>query len=101
MPIGAAKAVYQGYSAGGGSFTAMTASGGTTEDITHSGTNYRIHKFASSGTFSISDLGDSTTVDVLIVGGGGAGGNGGYQNDKGGGGGVTVPDANGWYWEYR
>jgi len=57
----------------------ITSSGGV---ITQVG-EWRIHRFNSSGTFSISSyVGDSVTVEYLIVGGGGGAG-----MDMGGGGG--------------
>ena len=51
----------------------LTASGGT---VTESG-NFKIHKFTSPGTFTISAIGSSSPnnkLDYLVVGGGGAGG---------------------------
>ena len=49
----------------------ISASGGT---ITTYG-NYRVHTFSSSGTFTVSQVGDITgNIDYLIVAGGGGGG---------------------------
>lgn len=64
----------------------VTASGGTE---TTSG-DFKIHTFTSSGTFTVSNAGNSqgsNTVDYLVVAGGGGGG---YSNDghMGGGGGA-------------
>ena len=53
----------------------VTATGGT---ITTSG-DYKIHTFTSSGTFTVSSVGNSagsTTVDYLVAAGGAAGGGG-------------------------
>ena len=64
--------------------TFITATGGT---ITTSG-DFKIHTFTSSGTFTVSSVGNplgSTTVDHLVVAGGASGGGG--QNSTGGGGG--------------
>ena len=66
----------------------VTATGGT---ITTSG-DFKIHTFNSSGTFTVSNAGNtagSTTVDYLVVaGGGGGGGAGGPSNGTAGGGGA-------------
>ena len=73
----------------------ISATGGT---ITTSG-NFKFHAFTSSGTFTVSSLGNSagggSTIEYLVVGGGGAGGTGSYgvgsnSNGAGGGGGGTV-----------
>ena len=55
--------------------------GGTISTSTISGTEYRIHTFTADGNFVV---GQSGTVDMLIVGGGGGGGN--YLGGGGGGG---------------
>jgi hypothetical protein len=63
----------------------VTATGGT---ITTSG-DYKIHTFNSSGTFTVSDAGNSkgsNSVEYLIVAGGGGGGAGGGANAGGGAG---------------
>jgi len=65
----------------------MTATGGT---ITTSG-GYTIHRFTSSGTFTVG----TGYVKALVVGGGGGsggGGNTGYHSGGGGGGGVAYTD---------
>lgn len=50
--------------------------------------DWRIHRFNSSGTFSISSFaGDSVTVEYLLVGGGGGGG---MDMGGGGGGGAVI-----------
>lgn len=65
----------------------VTASGGTE---TTSG-NFKIHTFNSSGTFTVSNAGNSlgsNSVDYLVIAGGGAGGGtpcGGNQRSGGGG----------------
>ncbi len=58
-------------------------SGGDISDINVSGTNYKLHVFNSSGTFSCPS---SRNIEILVVGGGGSGGNGYGQNGGGGGG---------------
>ena len=71
--------------------TFISASGGTE---TTSG-NFKFHAFTSSGTFTVSSLGNSdgggSTIEYLVVGGGGSGGTGSYgvgANSNGGGGGA-------------
>ena len=61
----------------------VTASGGT---ITTSG-DFKIHTFNSSGTFTVSSVGNaagSTTVDYLVVAGGASGGSSGGGGGAGG-----------------
>ncbi|MFA7252268.1 MAG: glycine-rich domain-containing protein [Candidatus Paceibacterota bacterium] len=48
--------------------------------------DYKVCKFTSSGTFTVTTLGDGL-VDVLVVGGGGGGGGYNYAGGSGGGGG--------------
>jgi hypothetical protein len=60
----------------------MSASGGTTQDVTVGAQTYRVHTFTSSGTFTVSTVGSFGTVEYLVVGGGGGGG----TNPGGGGG---------------
>lgn len=63
----------------------VVASGGV---ITQVG-EWRIHRFNSTGTFTISSyMGDSVTVEYLLVGGGGGGGT--NMGGGGGGGGVLA-----------
>ena len=65
----------------------LTASGGTT---TEPGNGYKYHFFTSSGTFSVTEIGDlAAEVEYLVVAGGGGGGKGGEQggDDRHAGGG--------------
>ena len=55
----------------GGGTTPFSATGGTINTYTDSGTNYKSHTFTSSGTFTIT--GGESVVQVFLVGGGGAG----------------------------
>ena len=84
---------------GAGGWFPMSASGGTesTEDI--GGVDYRVHKFTSNGTFTVSIKGTQGTVQAFLWGGGG--GCGGFtdtagdpgrggRNGGGGGGGAYV-----------
>ena len=57
----------------------FSATGGTTSTYSSGGTNYKVHTFTSSGTFTAEASG---SVDVLVVAGGGGGG------ARGGGGGA-------------
>ena len=78
------------FNAPGADQVAIQATGGIISDYsTPPGDVYRSHIFTSSGTFTVSALGQGDTVDIdeigyLVVGGGGAGGNG--TNSGGGGG---------------
>jgi hypothetical protein len=65
----------------------VSATGGTVTTYSSGGTTYRVHKFTSSGTFTVTSGG---SVDVLCVGGGGAGINNPYAAEGGGGGGGYV-----------
>ena len=56
--------------------------GGTEADVLIGSTYYKIHKFTSSGTFSVED---AMNVDWLVVAGGGGGGTGGARGGGGGG----------------
>lgn len=68
---------------GGGSFTAITATGGSISQVD----GYRIHTFTSgTSTFSVTAAPPNATIEVFVVGGGGPGGNG--LAGAGGGGGV-------------
>lgn len=60
----------------------MSATGGTTQDVTVGAQTYRVHTFTSSGTFTVNTVGSFGTVEYLVVGGGGGGG----TNPGGGGG---------------
>jgi hypothetical protein len=63
------------------------ATGGTTEEYDDGGKRYKSHTFTSSGTFTVTTVGDATDdrnkVDYLIIAGGGGGG-----SDRGAGGGA-------------
>lgn len=83
----AVNSVGSGPASSGVSFTTspifMSATGGTTNTYTSGGFTYKSHKFTSSGTFTVTQLGDTPQVDVLVVAGGGGGG-----SDRNGGGGA-------------
>ena len=69
---------------GAGGIPLMAATGGT---VTTDG-NYKVHTFNSSGTFQVTILGDTGTVEYLVIGGGGGGsagggGAGGYRTASG------------------
>lgn len=68
-------------------FTGITATGGTTENITIGGITYKMHKFTSGGTFTVSNIGSDGKIDFLVVGGGGAGASRYSQSAGPGGGG--------------
>ena len=100
MPLlgtfGAASAGGFGQGKGGSPF--VEASGGTE---TTSG-DYKVHTFASPGTFSVSNAGDGDSanlVDYFVVAGGGGGGNNGYPQQRsggaGGGGGFRLSNGTG------
>ena len=67
-----------------GPVSTPVASGGTVTNINSGGTNYRVHSFTSSGTFTSTS---SLTTDYLVVAGGGGGG--GYVGGGGGAGGFV------------
>ena len=78
---------------GGGSTNApvsgLTATGGVISDYTDGPAVYRAHIFTSSGTFTVSALGNlGSTFDLLTVAGGGGGG--GNNGGGSGGGGVLL-----------
>jgi hypothetical protein len=69
----------------------ISATGGT---ITTDG-DYKIHTFTSSGTFTVTAVGNavgSDSVDYLVAAGGGGGGGAYYTGGGGGGGAVTDTD---------
>jgi hypothetical protein len=72
------------------SFAPVVATGGTVNDITVDGINYRTHRFTASGTFSVSSLGALGTVDILLVGGGSGGRSGNSNSGTGGGAGGVL-----------
>ena len=48
----------------------LTATGGIISDYESGGKKYRSHVFTSTGTFSVSDLGNiASTIDYLVIGG--------------------------------
>ena len=63
-------------------WTAPVASGGTIYTYTYNSKNYKLHKFTTSGTWTVTSVGTDAVVDVFIVAGGG---NGGSHNPSGGG----------------
>jgi len=71
------------------------ATGGIISDYTDPspGKHYRAHIFTSSGTFVVSQVGSTDTVDYLVVGGGGGGG---CRGGGGGAGGLRA--TTGWWW---
>lgn len=69
-----------------GTSTYLSATGGT---ITTSG-NYKIHKFTSSGTFTVTSAGVNPIVEYLVVAGGGAGGRSDISGGGGGAGGYKA-----------
>ena len=77
--------IQQMFLGAGGGKAYTEATGGT---ITTSG-DWKIHTFTSSGTFTVTKVGETDTIEYLIVGGGGCGG-GSYttQGGSGGGGGA-------------
>tara|TARA_R110002153_G_scaffold269096_1_gene434466 strand:+ start:225 stop:1193 length:969 start_codon:yes stop_codon:yes gene_type:complete len=72
---------------GKAAFTGYVATGGT---VTTDG-DYKVHTFTSSGTFSVTQVGDEN-ADFMVIAGGGTGGLGQVTSqttqDKGGGGGA-------------
>ena len=78
-----------GAGAAAGQYTEAT--GGTVSEYDESGTKYRAHIFASSGTFSVTQAGNSggggDGVEYLVIAGGGGGGAQGANRGGGGGGG--------------
>ena len=54
----------------------VDATGGTTATYTDPGGDWKVHKFTSSGSFVVTDVGsgpESAEVQLLLVGGGAAG----------------------------
>ncbi len=67
----------------------VTASGGSsTYEFVSEGNVYKIHRFNSSGTFTVSDAPTGSTVDVLVIAGGGGGGGSAGSGASGAGGGA-------------
>ena len=67
----------------------IEASGGTITDYTEDGTNYRSHRFTSTGTLVVSNAG-AGLVDVLLVAGGASGSGWSYRCGGGGAGGFRA-----------
>ena len=65
--------------------TPFSATGGTITTYSSGSTNYKVHTFTSSGTFTANKSG---SVDVLVVAGGGAGGGSSNTDIASGGGGA-------------
>ena len=64
-----------------------TATGGTITNYTDGGKRYRLHEFLTSGTFTVTTVGNiESTVDYLVVGSGGGGGTDTGSGTGGGGG---------------
>ena len=78
-------------------FISMT--GGTVNNHTIGGVNYRSHTFTSSGTLTVSGSGGS--VDIVVVAGGGGGG-AHFAGGGGAGGMIAVSSTLGnWYLQYN
>ena len=67
----------------------ITATGGTTAEYNENGKRYKSHTFTTSGTFTVTSLGNGerNLVDYLIVAGGGGGGGSNDSVSIGAGGG--------------
>jgi hypothetical protein len=70
----------------------ITATGGTITTPTLDGTQYKVHRFNTTGpnSFTVSSVGSNANplVDILVVAGGGGGGTIGNQGNRGAGGGA-------------
>ena len=74
----------------GGTFTPITATGGTTSTVG----DYTVHTFTSGGTFTVTNAGSNPEVEYLMVAGGGGGGTSNSGAASGGGaGGMQVGTA--------
>jgi hypothetical protein len=82
--VGTDPLFFDPYSLGSPAYTVAT--GGTVTDVNIGGILYRLHTFTSSGTFTVTQLGNSNVVDYLVVAGGGSGGGSGGSGGGGGGG---------------
>ena len=70
----------------------LTATGGVISDYTSGPAVYRAHVFTSTGTFTVSAIGDyGSNVEYLVVAGGGGGGDPGAGGGGGAGGLRTAP----------
>ena len=83
MPLGLARVGFTG----GGAFSPVVATGGTTSTYTDGGVEYKSHTFTGGGTFSVSDTGSEGEVQFMALAGGASGGGGGGGGSDGGGGG--------------
>jgi hypothetical protein len=77
------------------SFTVMimlpiVASGGIENTYSIGGVNYKSHTFLTSGNFIVTDKGNVSTVDILVVAGGGGGSRNNYVGGGGGGGAAEI-----------
>jgi hypothetical protein len=82
--VGTDPLFFDPYSLGSPAYTVAT--GGTVTDVNIGGILYRLHTFTSSGTFTVTQLGNSNAVNYLVVAGGGSGGGPGGGGGGGGGG---------------
>lgn len=73
---------------GQSAFEPISMTGGAESTIVVDGVTYKVHTFASTGSYSVSNLGSDGTVEYLIVAGGGSGGN--RIGGGGGAGGVII-----------
>lgn len=70
----------------------IEATGGTVSTITDGGVTYKLHRFNSAGTFTVTKCSNGAKAEVLLVGAGGSGGyaaNPGARYGGGGGGGAV------------
>ena len=82
------------YLANPAGFTAISAVGGTTSTFSLGGITYREHRFTATGVFTVTNIGSSNLIDVLIVAGGGGGGFPSGGRGCGGGAGGQVRTVN-------
>jgi hypothetical protein len=68
-----------------GAIAYMNATGGDSAYVTSDG--YKIHRYNSSGTLNVTNLGLASNIEYLVIGGGGGGGDSGGQSAGSGGGG--------------
>jgi hypothetical protein len=82
--VGTDPLFFAPYSLGSPAYTVAT--GGTVTDVNIGGILYRLHTFTASGTFTVTQVGNSNAVSYLVVAGGGGGGIFGGAGGGGGGG---------------
>ncbi len=74
----------------------IEATGGTVSTITDGGVTYKLHRFNSAGTFTVTKCSNGAKAEVLLVGAGGSGGYaanpGARYGGGGGGGGVSLAE---------